>query len=247
MQENSQQLVVLTFGDDLLTNTVNQEYLSTATIIFRIAISILLGGIIGLERGTSHQVAGFRTYILVSLGSSLIMIINIMLHLEYGAGDIGRMGAQVISGIGFLGAGSIMTTNTNFIRGLTTAAGLWASSAVGLAAGAGYYVPAIFGGLCIYVIIKYFKKIESVFMEKTRVLDVLIAFESDEKFRHFLELGVEKGWRVLEFYEGLEDDFKTENHLNYQITLKLNPLISVKEFLFITRQLEGVLFIEIIE
>ena len=232
-----------------MNNTVNQEYLGALTIIFRVLISIVLGGIIGLERGTSHQVAGFRTYILVSLGSSLIMIINIMLHLEYGTGDIGRMGAQVISGIGFLGAGSIMTTNTNFVKGVTTAAGLWASAAVGLASGAGYYMPAIFGGVCIYVVIKYFKSIESVFMEKSRVLDLLIAFESDENFRHFLELGVEKGWRVLEFYEGSYNDNEVneKNHLHYQIILKLDPLISVKEFLFVTRQLEGIYFVEIIE
>lgn len=121
-------------------------------VIIRLVMAIILGGIIGFERtGTNHN-AGLRTHIIVCLGATAVMIMSEAIHLSYG-GDIGRIGAQVVSGIGFLGAGCILV-NGNRISGLTTAAGLWTTACVGLAIGLGYYFIAIVtAGLVLFSMI----------------------------------------------------------------------------------------------
>ena len=106
-------------------------------IAVRIAVAVVLGGIIGLERGLKNRPAGLRTYMLVCVGACLIMVTNQYIYQVFGTGDPVRMGAQVVSGIGFLGAGTIVVTKRNQIKGLTTAAGLWAAAAVGLSVGIG--------------------------------------------------------------------------------------------------------------
>ena len=106
-------------------------------IILRLVLSVILGGAIGIERAESNHDAGLRTHTLVCLGSAGIMLMSQAMASQFG-GDIGRLGAQVISGIGFLGAGCILI-NGNKIKGLTTAAGLWATACVGLSVGMGYY------------------------------------------------------------------------------------------------------------
>lgn len=109
-------------------------------IVFRLLLGAICGGLIGLEREASNRPAGFRTHILVGMGATLIMLVSIS---SFGdKADSARLAAQVVSGIGFLGAGTIMKTGNN-VKGLTTAASLWVCSAIGLAIGAGYYVGAI--------------------------------------------------------------------------------------------------------
>ena len=100
--------------------------LTFASMLTRIAVSIVLGAILGVERGLKNRPAGLRTYILVCMGACIIMLTNQYVYMAYNTGDPVRMAAQVVSGIGFLGAGSIIVTKQNQIRGLTTAAGLWA-------------------------------------------------------------------------------------------------------------------------
>jgi putative Mg2+ transporter-C (MgtC) family protein len=113
-------------------------------MIIRLGLGFLAGAIIGLERSSRHQVAGLRTHILISTGATLLMILSIWLPQEYIGlknGDPGRIAAQVVSGIGFLGAGAIIRLGNN-IRGLTTAASLWLIAAVGMAIGAGMFIAA---------------------------------------------------------------------------------------------------------
>lgn len=109
-------------------------------IILRLVLGALLGGLIGLEREASNRPAGFRTHILVGIGSTLIMLVSISVF-NQGA-DPSRVAAGVVSGMGFLGAGTIMKTG-NKIEGLTTAASLWVCSAIGLSVGGGYYLGAV--------------------------------------------------------------------------------------------------------
>jgi putative Mg2+ transporter-C (MgtC) family protein len=118
--------------------------LSEFEIIIKLVLGFLLGALVGLERETHDRPAGLRTFILVSVGSTLIMIVSISLRDLFpgtGSVDPGRIAAQVVTGIGFLGAGTIIHEGP-FIRGLTTAAGLWVVAAIGLAVGAGFYLPA---------------------------------------------------------------------------------------------------------
>ena len=112
--------------------------LSLATVALRMFLAVICGGIIGIERTMSRHTAGFRTHILVCLGASLTTLTSQYLFLYMGYfTDISRLGAQVIAGIGFLGAGTIITSKQR-VRGLTTAAGLWTSAIIGLANGAGF-------------------------------------------------------------------------------------------------------------
>ncbi|MBO5648767.1 MAG: MgtC/SapB family protein [Clostridia bacterium] len=118
--------------------------LSLSTVFFRLILSTLLSGIIGFERGFRGRAAGLRTHILVGIGSTLVVMTGI-----YGVETLGyaadpmRMAAQVISGIGFLGAGTILVRGKTMVTGLTTAAGLWATAAIGIAVGIGFYPAAV--------------------------------------------------------------------------------------------------------
>lgn len=114
--------------------------LNNFEILIRLLLSSVIGGAIGTEREVSNRPAGLRTHILVSVGSSLIMMVSI--YGFSGEGDPSRLAAQVVSGIGFLGAGTIIRTG-NDIKGLTTAASLWVCSGIGLAIGAGYYLGGV--------------------------------------------------------------------------------------------------------
>ena len=144
-------------------------YLSVA---LRIVAAVLIGGLIGLERGLKHRAAGLRTYMVVCLGSCLVMLTNQYIFQVFSAGDPVRMGAQVISGIGFLGAGTIIVTRRNQIRGLTTAAGLWTAAGVGLALGVGFYEAAIIGGLAVFVVMTLLQKMDDSMHHKARALEI---------------------------------------------------------------------------
>lgn len=129
------------------------------SILLRIILSVFIGGIIGLEREHKNRPAGFRTHILVCLGAMLIMLTNQYVYQYYGASDPVRMGAQVVSGIGFLGAGTIMVTRGRQVKGMTTAAGMWASAGCGLAVGIGFYEGAVLVGITILIVmtvLRYF-------------------------------------------------------------------------------------------
>ena len=120
------------------------EELNMFSVAFRIVLAVAVGGFIGNERGRHGRAAGLRTHILVCLGAAMTTLLGLYAVKCLGSnGDPLRMGAQVISGIGFLGAGTIMVRNRSHVTGLTTAAGLWATACIGLAIGAGFYWAAI--------------------------------------------------------------------------------------------------------
>ena len=110
-------------------------------IVLRLFVSVICGGIIGFERAGRNRDAGIRTHMLVCLGSSSVMLLSQLICNQYGINDIFRMSAQVISGIGFLGVGCIISGKNN-VRGLTTAAGIWTTACIGLIVGIGYYAVA---------------------------------------------------------------------------------------------------------
>ena len=157
------------------------------TILIRLILAVMFGGIIGLERASKRHAAGFRTYILVCLGATLAMITNQFICEKSGQGDYARLGAQVISGIGFLGAGTILVTSKNQIKGLTTAAGLWACACMGLSIGIGYYTLAIGGLVVIIVSLTIFPLIEGYFTERTRSFEIHIEFASRTDLKDFIQ------------------------------------------------------------
>ena len=163
--------------------------LSIWDTVIRLFTAAVCGGIIGIERGKKHRPAGFRTHMIVCIGAALTMILSIyitdMLVNVWKVGysdntriDISRLGAQVINGIGFLGAGTIILTGRQQIKGLTTAAGLWASACMGLAIGAGFFLGALIACGLIIITVVLLSKLESFILAHSRNVNMYIEFES---------------------------------------------------------------------
>ena len=158
-------------------------YLAVAV---RIVAALVIGGLLGLERGLKNRAAGMRTYMLVCVGACIIMLTNQYLYQVTGSGDPVRMGAQVVSGIGFLGAGTIIVTRRSQIKGLTTAAGLWSSAGVGLALGVGFYEAAVIGGVAIFVIMTLLHRMDDRMHRKNRTLEIYLELSSETSLGDFL-------------------------------------------------------------
>ena len=167
--------------------------LSFWDVCVRLIFATACGGIIGVERGRKNRPAGFRTYILVCVGSALTMILSAYLVAMNGTWeyivttDFSRFGAQVINGIGFLGAGTIIITGKNQVKGMTTAAGLWASACLGLAIGAGFYVGAAVACLLMILTVTVFAKIELFVMSKSRNITIYIEFDTADNITEIVE------------------------------------------------------------
>lgn len=144
--------------------------------IAKLLLALLLGATIGIERRFKGQIAGLRTFALISMGACLAMLISIYIPQEYLGlknGDPGRIAAQVVSGVGFLGAGAIIQMKGS-VRGLTTAAGIWMTACIGLAVGAGMYIIAIVATLLIIFVLVNIERIEKLanFLWESRVIRV---------------------------------------------------------------------------
>jgi putative Mg2+ transporter-C (MgtC) family protein len=157
-------------------NIENLYELNYLSIITRIILSLIFGGIIGLERSRKNRPAGFRTYMIVCLSATLVMMTNQFVYNTYGGTDPARLGSQVISGIGFLGAGTIIVTNRSQIRGLTTAAGLWAAACLGLAI-----------GIVIFLIMTLFKRLDNYLTSNNKNMTIYVSFNAIEHFDDFIE------------------------------------------------------------
>ncbi len=143
-------------------------------ILLKLVLAVIFGGLIGWEREIHERPAGFRTHILVCMGATLIMIISQNIHDYYGvAADPGRIAAQVVSGIGFLGAGTIIREGAT-VKGLTTAASLWAVAGVGLAVGAGLYFGAFFASIIIFASLWLLSQIEFMATAKGKYKEIRI-------------------------------------------------------------------------
>ena len=172
-------------------------------ICLRIGLAVLCGGIIGVERGRKNRPAGFRTYTLVCVGAALTMILSsYLVHIDGFDNiiktDFSRLGAQVINGIGFLGAGTIIITGKNQVKGMTTAAGLWASACMGLAIGAGFYIGAIVGCILIFLTVTLFGKLEYFITSRSRNISVYIEFEHADNITDIVERIKARGVRIFD-------------------------------------------------
>ena len=192
----------------------------------RIILAALLGAIIGMERETKHKAAGFRTHIIVSVGACLIMLIGIdgVGKLSGSEGwDALRLPAQVISGIGFLGAGTILQTKDG-VSGLTTAATLWLSAAIGLAAGIGYYEGAVIATVICLITLISLRGIGD-WINNRRTKSFIMVFQtSNFEMDRFLDFTSQEGVEVRKLDildEDMEDESMIEStlsfHENYNI------------------------------
>ena len=155
-------------------------------VALRILLAVILGGLLGLERELKNRPAGLRTYMLVCSGACLMMLTNHYIFQIYGTGDPVRMGAQVVSGIGFLGAGTIIVTKHSRIKGLTTAAGLWTAAGVGLALGIGFYEAAVVGCLASVIVMTLLQRMDNKMHRKTKRMDVYLELDAQVSLGDFL-------------------------------------------------------------
>lgn len=150
--------------------------LNILSISVRLFLAMLFGGILGYGREKKHLPAGFRTYMIVCLGSALSMMVGIYVTETTGGADASRIGAQVVSGISFLGAGTILVTRQNQVKGLTTAAGLWAVACIGLALGAGFYSGAVICFTALWISIQILRFVDKRLQTQAKTISVYIEF-----------------------------------------------------------------------
>jgi putative Mg2+ transporter-C (MgtC) family protein len=155
-----------------MVETLFSQELTIEVMLLRLAISLVIGSVVGMEREYRDQPAGFRTHTLISIGATLLMFVSVAVPEWHGAGDPSRIAAQVVSGIGFLGAGAIIKFGAD-IRGLTTAASVWAVAAIGLAVGAGLYIPSLVAAVLIVLVLWILNKLEKALFRQ-RLVKVLV-------------------------------------------------------------------------
>jgi putative Mg2+ transporter-C (MgtC) family protein len=158
------------------------------SILVRLVLAMLMGGTIGLERGKQGRAAGMRTHIFVCLGATLTTMIGYFSLLQFGTGDPLRVAAQVISGIGFLGVGTILIKGRFQITGLTTAAGLWCAAAIGIALGSGFYEGALITFACSAITISTLWRVEYILNKKYRRFGIYVEISSDKYVRPMIDL-----------------------------------------------------------
>ena len=165
---------------------------NTASVALRLVLAVILGGVIGFERGRHGRAAGLRTHILVCVGAAMTSLTGIFGTNLLGGGDAFRISAQVISGIGFLGVGMILVRNRTVVTGLTTAAGLWATAAIGLSVGYGLYEAAFVTVLMVVIAFTIVSHLESLVTHKRQRMFVYLEVDSVESVRVMTDLLVEE-------------------------------------------------------
>lgn len=158
-------------------NFLRTSELDWLSVTVRLVLAVVCGGIVGIERERKRRPAGFRTHILICLGAAMTTLTSQYLVLEIGLyTDLARLGAQVIAGIGFIGAGTIIITKRRQVKGLTTAAGLWVAAIVGLCCGAGYYEGAVLATAVIILAELVFAKVEYFIVSNARSFNLYVEY-----------------------------------------------------------------------
>lgn len=214
--------------------------MSVGIVAMRLLLAALLGGLVGLDRENKRRAAGLRTHVLVSLGSALVMITAAYIFEQYRGltnMDPARLGAQVISGIGFLGAGTIIKQGTT-VKGLTTAASLWAVACIGLATGIGFYTAAILAGVVVFITLVLLSKFEKVFRRKSdSEMDICMKLQNKPGKLGEMASAIGKlGVQITNVnIEGEEEDC-----LIVQFTLNLSKNNDAKDVLANIKEIPGV-------
>lgn len=201
--------------NDILTRL---NLISTA---FRILLAMVCGGVIGLEREKANQAAGMRTYMLVCMGASVVMLTGQYMYETFQAGDPARLGAQVISAIGFLGAGSIIIAGGKRVKGLTTAAGLWVAGCIGLTIGIGFYAAAVLMTGAVFLVMSKLRLVEEHIVYEDLSVYVYLELDPDTGISDLSDALAREGLEVKEIrfhHTGAHCDkiiLGLKNHMEY--------------------------------
>ncbi len=211
------------------------------SIFFRIALSAVFGAVIGAERVKKKRPAGIKTHAFVAMGATLVMLTGEFLVIEGGYNtDVSRLAAQVISGVGFLGAGTIMVTGRSQIKGLTTAAGLWFSAALGIAIGAGFYSAALISIFMVYMITHVFARYDNYLHHTSLIMDLYVEFNDETSVGTILKSLRSKGITISE----IEILNEVGNRHLVLLTIKLPEKWKHLDVVKLMEGLDGVIHIE---
>lgn len=223
-----------------MLNSLFQDY-DYLSIFIRLIAAMIMGALVGYERAYKKSTAGLRTFSLVCVASSLTMIINEHLIHEYGTGDAARLAAQVISGIGFLGMGSIILTSRNQIRGLTTAATLWATAILGIAIGAGMIITSLVSFAVMMFITVILSPISKHLQKYNHIITIYLEVDRNTGIQQLISSFTEKGYEVIQLEKhknSLEED------LMLQLDLDLKGRYLHSDVISQLSQIESILYIE---
>ncbi len=210
--------------------------------VIRIFLSLVAGGLIGLQREKNGHAAGFRTHILVCLGASMTVMTGVFGYSVLGfGGDPLRIAAQVVSGIGFIGAGTILVTQRLHIRGLTTAAGLWSTAAIGLACGIGFYEGALLCTLLILIVMTQFKNLDRALSRHSRKRKIYFEIRSADSLNVILNNVAQCGITLAEI-DITAPKSSTPNHVGVNATVIAKNNDDIHNICCIIADLEFVAF-----
>ena len=214
------------------------------SVTVRMVLAVICGGIIGMEREYKRRPAGFRTHILICLGASMTTLTSQFLYLNmHYYTDMARLGAQVVAGMGFIGAGTIIVTRRQRVKGLTTAAGLWTSAIVGLALGGGFYEGGIAATVLVLAAELLFSKLEYRMMENAPEVNLYMEYTGKPCLENVLRLYRERELKVLNME--ITRSAETEKHNACAIfTLRLNRKCSAEQLLTEMNAISGVVSME---
>ena len=217
----------------------------TALSVFvRLACALICGGLIGIERSYKRRPAGFRTHILICIGAAITTLTSQYLYLNmHYFTDMARLGAQVVAGIGFIGAGTIIVTKRQRVKGLTTAAGLWTSACAGLALGIGLYEVAAPACLSIFVIFTVLHELDFRMRRKSRQIDAFVELRKNTSIRDFLASVREQNFDPSNLLLQ-PDSAESADSVALTITLKSRVARSHEESMCLLRTLGSVSYIE---
>ena len=199
------------------------------SVALRMTLAVICGGIIGIEREYKRRPAGFRTHILICLGAAMTTLTSQYLYLVLGQyTDMARLGAQVVAGIGFIGAGTIIVTRRQRVKGLTTAAGLWAAAIIGLALGGGFYEGGLFATLLILIAELFFSRVEYRMLKNAPEVNLYVEYNDNRTMDVLLQEFREHGLKILNM--GIIHSKSNEEHNACAIfTLRLHKGLDVEQ------------------
>lgn len=216
--------------------------LTMFSIFLRYMVCVVFGGLIGFERGKKNHPAGLRTHLMVCLGSASVMMASQYIFENVSSSaDPTRLGAQVISGIGFLGVGTIVVTGQSQVKGLTTAAGLWASACMGLSIGAGFFEGAFILCLFMYLVLEVLNRLDQNFLKSSKNKQIYIEYFKEIPFGRILQTVHESNWKV-EYIDSMNT--RSEYSVSAMMSISYRGKETATENIVETlRDMEGILFV----
>lgn len=213
------------------------------TVSVRLVIALLCGGIIGIERERKQRPAGFRTHILICIGAAMTTLTSQYIAFDLKAStDLARLGAQVIAGIGFIGAGTIIVTKRKNVKGLTTAAGLWASAIVGLCTGAGFIEGALITTVIIVIAELFLSRFEYFMISNSRTINILVEFNGTTNLTSIMDVVKESSSYIRDIE--ITKSNNGENNSCAIFSLKMPRKTSHERLLNTIASLDGVVAVE---